>query len=140
MEKKEEKEDKDEDQEDKDEIKSQEDDDEEEKENENVEEITFISRFFMGPDELYRKERYLMTIMRLSIFERILRVFLFQSTSKELSLYPFLDNVKKDTKQLKLFDMTLNYISEHFTEDYPLMFFNEVVKEINRVNKNRGAF
>ena len=135
VDKKEEKEDKDEDQEDKDEIKSQEDDDEEEKENENVEEITFISRFFMGPDELYRKERYLMTIMRLSIFERILRVFLFQSTSKELSLYPFLDTVKKDPKQLKLFDMTLNYISEHFTEDYPLMFFNEVVKEINRVNK-----
>ena len=61
-----------------------------------VEETTFISRFFMKPDELYKKERYLLSIMRLSIFEPILRVFLFQSTSKELSLYPFLDNVKKD--------------------------------------------
>ena len=111
---------------------------EDEQENENVdnaEEITFISRFFMQPDELYRKEKYLLSIMRISIFERILRIFLFQSTSKELSLYPFLDNVKKDPKLLKLYDATLKYISENFTEDFPLNFFNEVVNEINRITK-----
>ena len=111
---------------------------EDDQENENVdnaEEITFISRFFMQPDELYRKEKYLLSIMRISIFERILRIFLFQSTSKELSLYPFLDNVKKDPKLLKLYDATLKYISENFTEDFPLNFFNEIVNEINRITK-----
>ena len=73
--------------------------------------------------------------MRLSIIERILRVFLFQSTSKELSLYPFLEKVKNDKKQLKLFNMTIKYISEKFSEDYPLHFFSEVAQEINRLNK-----
>ena len=124
------------------EIKSQENEEDQENENENedkTEENTFISRFFMQPEELYKKEKYLLSIMRLSIFERILRVFLFQSTSKELSLHPFLENLKKEkkqSKQLKLFETSIKFISENFTEDFPLSFFNEVVKEITRVNKN----
>ena len=125
------------------EAKSQENEEDQENENENedkTEENTFISRFFMQPEELYKKEKYLLSIMRLSIFERILRVFLFQSTSKELSLHPFLENLKKEkkqSKQLKLFETTIKFISENFTEDFQLSFFNEVVKEITRVNKNR---
>ena len=121
----------------KEEVKSQENEEDQEQENEDkTEENTFFSRFFIPPEELYKKEKYLLSIMRVSIFERILRVYLFQSTSKELSLYPFLENVKKDQKQLKLFDETLKFISEKFTEDFPLSFYNEIVKEIIRVNKN----
>ena len=67
---------------------------EDEQENpDNAEDVTFISRFFLMPGELYKKEKYLLSIMRISIFERILNTYLFQSTSKELSLYPFLENI-----------------------------------------------
>ena len=111
-----------------------ENDDEQENADED-EEMTFLSRFFMKPDELYSKDKYLLSIMRLSIFERILRIFLFQSTSKELSLFPFLDNVKNEPKLLKLFDTTLKFVSDNYTEDFPLYFFNEVIKEINRIIK-----
>ena len=117
-----------------DEIKSQENEDEQEAEKEELEQ-TFFTRFLKQPEDVYIKEKYLLSIMRLSIIERILRVFLFQSTSKELSLYPFLEKVKNDKKQLKLFNMTIKYISEKFSEDYPLHFFSEVAQEINRLNK-----
>ena len=115
-------------------IEEKEEKDEIENEDEQ-ENVTFLSRFFMQPNELYSKDKYLLSIMRLSIFERILRIFLFQSTSKELSLFPFLDNVQNDPKMLKLYDDTLKFISDNFTEDFPLYFFNEVVKEINRITK-----
>ena len=39
-------------------------------------------------------------------------------------------------KQLKLFNTTLKYVEENFVDDFPLMFFNEVVKEINRIKRN----
>ena len=115
-------------------IEEKEEKDEIENEDEQ-ENVTFLSRFFMQPNELYSKDKYLLSIMRLSIFERILRIFLFQSTSKELSLFPFLDNIQNDPKMLKLYDDTLKFISDNFTEDFPLYFFNEVVKEINRITK-----
>ena len=109
---------------------------EEEQENpDNAEDVTFISRFFLQPHELYKKEKYLLSIMRISIFERIINTYLFQSTSKELSLYPFLENIKKDQKQLKFFNNILKFISEHFIDDFPLTFFSEIVKEINRIMK-----
>ena len=101
----------------------------------NNEDVTFISRFFLLPDELYKKEKYLLSIMRISIFERILNVYLFQSSSKELSLYPFLETIKKDPKKLKFFNAALTFISEKFIDDFPLVFFSEIVKEINRLMK-----
>ena len=73
--------------------------------------------------------------MRISIFERILNTFLFQSTSKELSFYPFLETIPKDQKKFKLFNTILKYISENFIDDFPLVYFSELVKEINRLMK-----
>ena len=109
---------------------------EEDQENvDNQEDVTFISRFFLQPEELYKKEKYLISIMRISIFERIINSYLFQSTSKELSLYPYLENLKKDQKQLKVFNNNLKFISEKFIDDFPLTFYSEVVKEINRIMK-----
>ena len=109
---------------------------EEDQENvDNQEDVTFISRFFLQPEELYKKEKYLISIMRISIFERIINSYLFQSTSKELSLYPYLENLKKDQKQLKIFKKNLKFISEKFIDDFPLTFYSEVVKEINRIMK-----
>ena len=107
-----------------------------EEEQENQEnDVTFISRFFLMPGELYRKEKYLLSIMRISIFERILNSYLFQSTSKELSFNPFLENNQKDPKKLKFFNQTLKFISEKFVDDFPLVYFSELVKEINRLMK-----
>ena len=107
-----------------------------EEEQENQEnDVTFISRFFLMPGELYRKEKYLLSIMRISIFERILNTYLFQSTSKELSFNPFLENNQKDPKKLKFFNQTLKFISEKFVDDFPLVYFSELVKEINRLMK-----
>ena len=109
---------------------------EEEQENpDNADDVTFISRFFLMPGELYKKEKYLLSIMRISIFERILNTFLFQWTSKELSFYPFLETITKDQKMFKLFNDTLKYISENFIDDFPLVYFSELVKEINRLMK-----
>ena len=109
---------------------------EEDQENvDNAEDVTFISRFFLQPEELYKKEKYLISIMRISIFERIINTYLFQSTSKELSLYPYLENLKKDQKQLKFFNNILKFISEKFIDDFPLTFYSEVIKEINRIMK-----
>ena len=111
---------------------------EEDQEQDNPEDqeiLTFISRFFVCPNELYTKEKYLLSIMRISIFERVLINYLFQSTSKELSLYPFLETIQKDQKQLKFLNSNLKFISEKFWEDFPLAYFIEIVKEINRLLK-----
>jgi hypothetical protein len=101
----------------------------------NNEDVTFISRFFLLPDELYKKEKYLLSIMRISIFERILNTYLFQSSSKELSLYPFLETVKKEQKKFKFFNDALKFVTEKFIDDFPLVYFSELVKEINRLMK-----
>ena len=109
---------------------------EEEQENQdNAEDVTFISRFFLMPDELYKKEKYLLSIMRISIFERILNSYLFQSTSKEFSLYPFLETIQKDQDKLKILNSSLKFISEKFIDDFPLIYYTEIVKEINRIMK-----
>ena len=101
----------------------------------NPEYVTFISRFFLSPDELYKKEKYLTSIMRISIFERVLNSFLFQANSKEFSLYPFLETVKKDEKQLKFFISVLKFLTEKFVDDFPLAFYSELTKELNRLLK-----
>ena len=112
---------------------------EEEQDNpDNIEDVNFITRFFLSPDELYKKEKYLLSIMRISIFERIINTYLFiansASNSKELSL-DYLDTIKKDQKHLKSFNSFLKYISDNFTDDFPLVYFTEIVKEINRLLK-----
>ena len=112
---------------------------EEEQDNpDNIEDVNFITRFFLSPDELYKKEKYLLSIMRISIFERIINTYLFiansTSNSKELSL-DYLDTIKKDQKHLKSFNSFLKYISDNFTDDFPLVYFTEIVKEINRLLK-----
>ena len=106
-----------------------------EEEHDAPEEVTFISRFFLNPSELYKKEKYLVATMRISIFERILTKYLFQSTSKNFTLYPFLDNIKKDKVQLKFFNSILNYINDNFFEDFPLTFFVELAKELEQIMK-----
>ena len=73
--------------------------------------------------------------MRISIFERILNTYLFQSSSKELSLYPFLETVKKEQKKFKFFNDALKFVTEKFIDDFPLVYFSELVKEINRLMK-----
>ena len=104
----------------------------------NAEDVTFINRFFLVPDELYKKEKYLLSIMRISIFERTINKYLFQSnlssSSKELSL-KYLENIKKDQKQLNYLNKNLKYISDNFIDDFPLVYFSEIIKEINRLLK-----
>ena len=112
---------------------------EEEQENpDNGEDVNFITRFFLSPDELYKKEKYLLSIMRISIFERIINTYLFiinsPNNSKELSL-AYLENIKKNQKLLNSFNSFLKFISENFTDDFPLVYFTEIVKEINRLLK-----
>ena len=118
------------------EIKNQTEEDQDS--HDNAEEVTFINRFFLVPDELYKKEKYLLSIMRISIFERIINKYLFQSntssSSKELSL-TYLENIKKDQKQLNYLNKNLKYISDNFTDDFPLVYFSEIIKEINRLLK-----
>ena len=109
-----------------------------EEDQENGEDVNFITRFFQTPDEIYKKEKYLLSIMRISIFERIINSFLFisnsKTNSKELSL-EYLDALKKDQKQLNTFNSFLKYITKNFTDDFPLVYFTEIVKEINRLMK-----
>ena len=111
---------------------------EEDESHDNAEDVTFINRFFLVPDELYKKEKYLLSIMRISIFERTINKYLFQSnlssSSKELSL-KYLENIKKDQKQLNYLNKNLKYISDNFIDDFPLVYFSEIIKEINRLLK-----
>ena len=99
------------------------------------EEVNFLSRFFLQPNELFSKEKYLLSIMRFSIMERILNIYLFQSTSKDFTLFPFLENVKKEQKSINSLNSIMKFCSEKFNEDYPLYFYSELSKEILRVLK-----
>ena len=56
---------------------------------------TFVTRFYLNSNEAYSKERYLTLIMRNSIFERLITKYIFQRTSKEFNLNPFLINIQK---------------------------------------------
>ena len=48
--------------------------------------------------------------MHISVIERILNIYLFQSSSKELSLYPFLETIKKEQNKFKFFNDTLKLV------------------------------
>ena len=67
--------------------------------------------------------------------ERILNIYLFQSTSKDFTLFPFLENAKKEQKSINSLNSIMKFCSEKFNEDYPLYFYSELSKEILRVLK-----
>ena len=94
-----------------------------------AEEVNFLSRFFLQPNEVFSKEKYLLSLMRFSIMERILNIYLFQSTSKDFTLFPFLENVKKEQKSLNSLNSIMKFCSEKFNEDYPLYFIQNYQKK-----------
>ena len=100
-----------------------------------VEDVNFLTRFYLKPNELYTKEKYLFSIMRFSIFEHILNKYLFQSSSKDFTLFPFLDNIKREQKSLNSLQSLLKFCSENFNEESPLNFYSEISKEISRIIK-----
>ena len=106
-----------------------------EKETQEIEDDNFLTRYFLQPEEMYSKDRYLTVIMRFSIFERILTKYLFQSTSKDFTLYPFLENIQSDDKLNELLTSRMNFCSKKFDKDSPLYFFGEISKEIIRLLK-----
>ena len=55
----------------------------------------FITRYLINKEKIYNKENYLTIIMRNSIFERLITKYIFQRTSKEFNLNPFLINIQK---------------------------------------------
>ena len=102
----------------------------------NVSDATFISRFYFPPKDLFGKDkRYLTILMRNSIFERILSKYLFQYSSKEFSLYPFMELVKNDKTMMPVFVSRMNYCEDKFKEEGPLSFFSELGKELSHVLK-----
>ena len=102
---------------------------------ENQEQENFIFRYNLKPDELYSKDRYLTTIMRYSIFERILTKYLFQATSKEFTLYPFLEDVQSDSNLTEILKYRMNFCSNNYDKEHPLYFFGQIAKEILRLLK-----
>ena len=103
--------------------------------NEIQEDDNFISRYYQKPEEMYSKEKYLTALMRFSIFERILTKYLFQATSKEFTLYPFLEDVQSDSEQLEILNQRLKFCSDNFDKEHPLYFFSQLSKEISRLLK-----
>ena len=106
-----------------------------EKETQEIEDDNFLTRYFLQPEEMYSKDRYLTVITRFAIFERILTKYLFQSTSKDFTLYPFLENIQSDDKLNELLTSRMNFCSKKFDKDSPLYFFGEISKEIIRLLK-----
>ena len=103
--------------------------------NTELQEDIFISRYYPPQNEMYSKEKYLTLIMRFSIFERILTKYLFQATSKEFTLYPFLEDVQSDEKLLGILTNRMNFCSEKYDKENPLYFFGQIAKEILRLLK-----
>ena len=99
------------------------------------EDDNFIYRYDLSQKLMYSKEKYLIATMRFSIFERILTKYLFQSTSKEFTLYPFLEDVQSDNAQLKNLESRLKFCSDNYDKDHPLYFFGQLSKEILRLLK-----
>ena len=95
----------------------------------------FISRYNLQPKEMYSKEKYLTATMRYSIFERILTKYLFQATSKEFTLYPFLEDVQSESTQSALLKQRMKFCSDNYDKEHPLYFFNQLSKEILRLLK-----
>ena len=100
-------------------------------------EDNFIYRYNLKPAEMYSKERYLTTIMRLSIFEKILTKYIFQNQpeSKEFSLYPFLEDVQGDANLLSKFKNIMEFSAKNYEKEHPLYFFGEIAQEILRILK-----
>ena len=111
--------------------------DEEEENNRREINESFISKFFLDIDRKYSIDFYLTGIMRFSIFEKILTNYLFKfdKTSKNYTLYPFLESLIEQPKKKSLFISYLKYFIEIFDEDNPLFFFAELSKEIMRLLK-----
>ena len=111
---------------------------EEEESNRKIINESFISKYFLDEDRKYSIDFYLTTIMRFSIFEKILTNYIFQSDneSKDYCLYPLLDSLVEDSKRKNLFISYLKYFMEMFDEDNPLFFFAELSKEFIRLLKN----
>ena len=99
------------------------------------EDDNFIARFNLQQKEMYSKEKYLIGTMRFSIFERILTRYLFQSTSKEFTLYPFLEDVQSIPEQIKSLEARMKYCSNNYDKENPLYFFGQLSKEILRLLK-----
>ena len=102
---------------------------------ENQEQENFIFRYNLKSDELYSKERYLISIMRYSIFERLLTKYLFQATSKEFTLYPFLEDVQSDSNLTQILKYRMDFCSNNYDKEHPLYFYGQIAKEILRLLK-----
>ena len=90
----------------------------------------FITRYLINKEKIYNKENYLTIIMRNSIFERLITKYIFQQTSKEFNLNPFLINIQKNNNELEKFKENLNLLIKYFKEENPLQIFSEISEEI----------
>ena len=95
----------------------------------------FISRYNYQQKEIYSKEKYLTALMRFSIFERILTKYLFQDTSQDFTLYPFLEDVQSDSNRTDLLKKRMGFCSQNYDKEHPLYFFSQISKEILRLLK-----
>ena len=103
--------------------------------NEIQDEDIFIARFNYPQREMYSKEKYLTSTMRYSIFERILTKYLFQDTSKDFTLYPFLEDVQSDTNSVTMLTKRMEFCAKNYDKEHPLYFFSQISKEILRLLK-----
>ena len=106
-----------------------------EKETQEIEDDNFLSRYYLQPEEMYSKERYLTVIMRFSIFERILTKYLFQSASKEFTLYPYLEDVQSDDKLNELLKSRMNFCSKKFDKDSPIFFWGNIKRNHKTIKR-----
>ncbi len=90
----------------------------------------FITRYLINKEKIYNKDNYLTIIMRNSIFERLITKYIFQRTSKEFNLNPFLINIQKNNIELEKFKENLNLLIKYFKEENPLQIFSEISEEI----------
>ena len=90
----------------------------------------FITRYLINREKIYNKDSYLTIIMRNSIFERLITKYIFQQTSKEFNLNPFLINIQKNNVELEKFKENLNLLIKYFKEENPLQIFSEISEEI----------
>ena len=90
----------------------------------------FITRYLINREKIYNKDSYLTIIMRNSIFERLITKYIFQQTSKEFNLNPFLINIQKNNIELEKFKENLNLLIKYFKEENPLQIFSEISEEI----------
>ena len=90
----------------------------------------FITRYYLNKEKVYSEEKYLTTIMRNSIFERIITKYIFQQNSNEFNLNPFLINIQNNKIELEKFKENLNLLIKFFKDENPLQIFSEISEEI----------